>query len=143
MKTSTKAAIITFVVAIPAFMTGRLIWPPAGPQPTPAQLPHLMVFTAVESLALGLGIALLVLGRSHVKKVPPQDRKLATAAHLSIVWMLVNWWPHDNMHASNGENLDRLIRIEYTFHVTLVIATLIVAKWFLRTLRPTKPAQQP
>src|SRR5688572_1571342 len=146
MKTSTKAAVITLIVAIPAFVTGRMIWPPAegGAAPTASQLPHLMVLSGVEAIALGLGVAFLILAWPMVRRVPSADRKRTVAAYLSLAWLLTNWWSHDNMHAHNGENLDGLIRIEYGYHVTLVIAALIVAPWFLKALpKAAAPAPQP
>ncbi|HTK04962.1 MAG TPA: hypothetical protein VL500_05220 [Candidatus Eisenbacteria bacterium] len=141
MKTKTKAAIITFAVAVPAFVTGRMIWPPAegATPPTAAQIPHLMFLSGVEAIALGLGVAFLVLAWPMVKRVPAADRKRTVAAYLSLSWLLINWWSHDNMHAHNGENFDGLIRIEYGYHVTLVIAALIVAHWFLKALPKAVP----
>ena len=57
------------------------------------------------------------------------------AAHLSIAWLLSNWWPHDSLHIHNGLNLGGLLGIEYGFHITLMIAGLIVAYFFLTLLR--------
>jgi hypothetical protein len=35
---------------------------------------------------------------------------------------MVSWWPHDNLHISNGNDLRGLLFIEYGFHFTLMIA---------------------
>ncbi len=49
-----KVAIITLLFGIPAFLLGRVIWPPdpMGPTPTSAQLPFFMAISLVESLFL-------------------------------------------------------------------------------------------
>ena len=47
----------------------------------------------------------------------------------------MNWWPHDNFHRANGFNLPGLIRIEYGFHVTLYLAGIVVAWFFISVLR--------
>ena len=58
------------------------------------------------------------------------------AAYLAIGWLLVSWWPHDNMHIHNGNDLQGLLYIEYGFHVTLMIAGLVLAYSLLTKLRP-------
>jgi hypothetical protein len=49
--------------------------------------------------------------------------------------MLLSWWPHDNLHRilPHGD-FGGLARIEYLFHVPLMIGTIVVAVFFLRTL---------
>ena len=47
----------------------------------------------------------------------------------------VSWWPHDNMHIHNGNDLQGLLYIEYGFHVTLMAAGLVLAYSLLTMLR--------
>ena len=51
-----------------------------------------------------------------------QGRGLALLTYLSIGWLLVNWWPHDNLQRVVGNDFPRLIWIEYGFHMTLIPA---------------------
>ena len=62
--------------------------------------------------------------------------------YLSIGWLLISWWPHDNVYSHNGEDMQGLLYIEYGFHVTLMAAGLILAYSFLRYSEPAKPARQ-
>ena len=55
--------------------------------------------------------------------------------YLSIGWFLVSWWPHDNLHIHNGMDMQGLLYIEYSFHVTLIIAALVLAFSLLTQLR--------
>jgi hypothetical protein len=51
---------------------------------------------------------------------------------VAIGWLLVNWLPHDSLHNHIGPSLDKLLAVEYGFHVTLMIAGMIVALFFVR-----------
>ena len=55
--------------------------------------------------------------------------------YLSIGWLSVSWWPHGHLHQVVGENLEELLYIEYGFHVTAIIAGLLLAYGFLLLLR--------
>jgi hypothetical protein len=60
---------------------------------------------------------------------------MAWAMYLSIGWLLVSWWPYAHLHQVVGENLQALLYIEYGFHVTAIIAGLVLAYGFLLLLR--------
>jgi hypothetical protein len=60
---------------------------------------------------------------------------LTRAAHFSIAWLLFSWCPHDSLHIHNGMDLSGLLAIEYGFHVSLMIAGMILAYFFLTLLR--------
>jgi hypothetical protein len=49
---------------------------------------------------------------------------------LSAAWLLISWWPHDNLHRTMmmGDYW-QLIRIEWAFHFTLIVAGVIVASY--------------
>ncbi len=53
------------------------------------------------------------------------------------------WWPHDNLHISNGNNLQGLLFIEYGFHFTLMIAALVLAHCFLSLIRQRSEVMEP
>lgn len=132
-----RLIVITLVIAIPAFLLGPIIWPPSSDiQPTSAQLPLFIVLAIINALVLGIGILFIVRAWKGFRSANPgitPRRELLT--FLAIAWLLVSWWPHDNFHISNGLNPAGLLGIEYGFHVTLIIASLIAASYFLSVLK--------
>jgi hypothetical protein len=134
-RTWVKVLILILVVTVPAFLLGHVIWHPLGMAPSPGQMPFFMVVSFFEALALGLGVSFLVFGLPLVRSVPSELKTRAWLMYLGIGWALVSWWPHGNLHMSNGDNMQRLLYIEYGFHVTLVISAAIVAYYFLSLLR--------
>jgi hypothetical protein len=138
-----KVLVVTLLVTIPAFLLGHVIWHPMGMAPSPGQMPFFMVVSFFEALALGLGVSFLIFGLPLVRSVPSQLKTRAWLMYLGIGWALVSWWPHGNLHMSNGDNMQRLLYIEYGFHVTLVISAAIVAYCFLSLLRERSSGAAP
>lgn len=134
---------VTLMLGFIAFLTGPSaplghFWGVHGesPSPTSIQILLLLVLSAIQSLALGLGVAYLIFGWSHIKSGLPAHRSLELATHLAISWSLISWWPHSNFHQSVGMgNLSSLLAIEYAFHVTLILSALIVAYFFVKRIR--------
>src|SRR5262245_55730448 len=124
MSTPVKVVLLTIVVAVPAFLSGRVIWPPfaGNPTPTTAQLPLFLVLAAMEAIALGLGISFIVFGWPLMRRLSGGATALTWAMFVSIAWLLVSWWSHDNLHQANGHDLGGLLVIEYSYHVTLMVA---------------------
>lgn len=137
MKLWVKVFLVTAALAIPAMLLGRVIWPPAegGPEPAAGQVPFFVFLAAAEALALGLGVSFLLFGYGPVSRAAGGSTAWAWAMYLSIGWLLVSWWPHDNMHIHNGDDLQGLLYIEYGFHVTLMAAGAVIAYSFLTMLR--------
>ena len=134
--------VVTLVLAVIAFLAspnGPLggFWRPSAdfPQPTDAQLPLFILLNVAEALAFGLGISFLIFGYPLVQTILPASNGLTLGAHLSIAWLLFSWWPHDSLHVANGLNLSGLLAIEYGFHVTLMVAGVILAYFFLALVR--------
>jgi hypothetical protein len=137
MKTWIKVLIVTVVEAVPAMNLGPIVWPPAegGPEPTASQLPFFIFLALMESVLLGLGVSFLIFGFPLTSRISSGPKLLAWAMYLAIGWLLVSWWPHDNLHIHVGEDMQGLLYIEYGFHVTLMVCGLIVAYGFLAFLR--------
>ena len=132
MKTWIKVVIITLILGIPAFLLDTVLWPRSPDiAPTAAQLPFFIALSAVEGLLFGLGVAYLIFAWPLVRGKGAKTMW----AYLAAGWLLVSWWPHDNFHASNGVNPAGLLRIEYGFHVTLIIASLILAHYLVGVWR--------
>ena len=137
MKPWVKVFLVTVIIAAPAMVLGPVLWPPAegGPEPTGGQLPFFIFLALMESVLFGLGISFLLFGLPTVRRVSADSKVRAWAMYLSIGWLMVSWWPHDNLHISNGNNLQGLLFIEYGFHFTLMIAALVLAYCFLSLIR--------
>ena len=143
MKTWVKVLIVTLVVAVPTVPLGQVIWPPnpMGPQPTGGQLPLFIVLAVIESLLLGLGVSFVAFGLPLLQRAG-RSSALTWAAFVGIAWLAVSWWPHDGLHRSlDHEDLNGLLRIEYGFHVTLMIAAVVVGLFFVRTLAEKEAAE--
>lgn len=139
---SIKVLLVVLAAAIPAFLLepngpfgGFWAPTPAIEAPTGLQMPLFVFLGLTEALVFGLGIAFLAFGYPWVRSVAPGWRGRTWAAYLSIAWILVNWWPHDSLHQHVGFELNGLLAIEYGFHMTLMLAGLIVAYFFLTLLR--------
>ena len=142
-----KWLIVTLVIAVIAFVAspnGPLgaFWRPSAQVPNPAgvQLPLLVLLNMAEVITFGLGVSFLIFGYPLVRSALPASKGLTFAAYLSIGWLLANWWPHDSLHVANGLELNGLIAIEYGFHITLMLAGVALAYFFLALLRQ-QPAQ--
>jgi hypothetical protein len=137
MKTWMKVAIITTLVAVPAFMIGPVLFPPAdiGVEPTAAQLPHFIFLAVGDALLLGLGVSFLLFGFPVMRRVSPDSKLRAWAMYLSIGYLMVSWWPHLNLHAHNGMDLGGLLLIDYFFHLPLEIAGVVLALSFVSLMR--------
>jgi hypothetical protein len=112
-------------------------WRPAAgnPEPTAAQIPFFMVLGLAEGLAFGFGVAFLLFGYPWMRSAGPAPTALTRAAHLSIAWVLLNWWSHDSFHIANGLEMGGLLAIEYAYHFTLMLAGVLTAAWFITVLK--------
>ena len=146
MKVPMKVVIVTLLVGVFGFLTeanGPLgsFWAPSPtiPQAVGVQVPLFMILGAAEALALGLGVSFLLFGYSTLKANVPASATLTRAAHLAIAWLLINWWAHDSLHQHNGMNLNGLLGIEYAFHVTLIVAGVVLIRFFMAVVRAPAP----
>lgn len=117
------------VVAVPAFLLGPVIWPRAAldAEPSGGQLATFIALSAGDALFLGLGVAFLIFGYPALRRVSPDSRIRAWAMYIGVGFLLVSWWPHLNMHASNGASLTGLLTIDLLFHVPLEITGAVLA----------------
>jgi hypothetical protein len=137
-----KWLVVTLVLAVIAFLAspnGPLgaFWRPSPQVPNPAgvQLPLLILLNITEVVTFGLGVSFLIFGYPLVQSTRVASNGLTFAAYLSIGWLLASWWPHDSLHVANGLELNGLIAIEYVFHITLMVAGVILAYFFWALLR--------
>jgi len=135
--------LITLIVAVPAFMLGPIIWPPAPAPPTSAPIPYFLamdVLKAVFAVFLGLGVSFLIFGLPVIRRISPDSKTRVGAMYLSIGYLMVSWWPHINMHAHNApEDLQGLLYIRHLFHVPLIISGAVLAYCFISLVRQRAP----
>lgn len=137
MSTRVKAILLTFTVAIPAFLLiGVLFPPPPGPGPSSGQVPYFVALSALDSVLLGAGIAFIVFGWSAVRRLAPESRARAIAMFVALAWLMVSWYPHIGLHTSAfGSDFTGILVIDYLFHVPLIISTLVLVWGFAGLLR--------
>jgi hypothetical protein len=137
MKSWIEASIVTVLFGVPAFLLGPVIWPPAAhtPELSAAQLPFALAIFAIEAVGFGPGISFLALGLPAVRRAADESRARAWATYLSVSWLLVSWWPHDNLHMHVGEDPQGLLFLTYGFHLTLLLSGLVLALSFLSAVR--------
>ena len=140
MKPSAKVVGVILVCMVAGFLTeshGPLggFWAPTPMEPAAVgiQVPLFMLLGLIEALAFGAGVAFLLFGRSALRTIG--GGVPTRGAHLAISWILMNWWAHDSLHIHNGMDLNGLLWIEYGFHVTLIISGLVLARFFLESVR--------
>ena len=135
-KASLVLVVVLAVVALLTNPSGPLgsFWAPSPDEPAPSssQIPFFLILKLAEALTFGAGIAFLVFGFPLVRAVGNASAGLARAAHLSISWLLFSWFPHDSLHIHNGLDLNGLLVIEFSFHLTLMITGVILAVFFYK-----------
>jgi hypothetical protein len=135
-RTWLAVVMLTVIIAVPAFLVNPIVWPPAGPAPTAAQMPYLLALDVIQAVFLGLGVSFLVFGLPLMRRISPDSKKRAWAMYLSIGYLMVAWWPHIGMHVSSApDDLQGLILIDYLFHVPLIIAVVVLAYCFFSLVR--------
>ena len=122
--------LIAIIFSIAAFILSNILWvaPDDAIRPTTDLIPFFIIYSAIDSIAFGIGIAFLFFG------YPSKSRSsLNILAYLSLSWLLVSWWPHDNFHrVLEHDNFLGLLYLEYGFHFTLIIASIIVLFYFIK-----------
>ena len=77
----------------------------------------------------------LIFGLPVLLRISPDSRLRTWAMYLSIGYLMVSWWPHLNMHAHNGMDLQGLLFIDHPIHLPLEIAGMVLAVCFFSLLR--------
>lgn len=126
---------VTIVVAAAAVPLSFVFWPtPLGvATPPPSMLPLFMpIAVVIPALSLGLGVAFMLFGRRLLSAGGASP--LSRGAFFSIGWLLINWWPHSNFHrVANGWT--NIVVVDYFFHTTVIVASCVVAAFFLSVVR--------
>ncbi|WP_406398537.1 AMP-binding protein [Streptomyces sp. NBC_00879] len=135
---------VAFPVAIMSFLFTDVIWPGSTdlslvPDPWAWFFRGLYV---AESLALAAGVWFLIGGRRLMSSLS-RPKGLTSAAHLAIVYLLVSWWPQDNLYRQAAkQDWPRQAALVYTFNVPLMIAAGVVAAWAVWGALKSDPEDQ-
>ncbi len=150
-KLAAKFLLVMTAVAIPAFLYGAYIWPPTlATTPTSVQYFMLMFMAVLDAYVLGIGVAFLIFGWPLVRNTSVLSRREAIATFLAIAWILLSWWPHNNLQAIIGQRLaggnlegasyiSALLYIEYVFRFLLTMAGVTLSFVFFSVLRRHPP----
>jgi hypothetical protein len=141
MSTRVKVGIVTVVSGAVAFALTRVIWPlPSTMAPPPPNLlPLFILLDVLTALLFGIGVAFVIFGYPMLRRVR-QPEALTAATYGAIAFLLLNWWPHLNMHMVSGLNYASLLWIDYLFHVPLFFSAAVVALFFARTVGASRTA---
>ena len=137
MNTWKKYLVVTLAVGLPATALSLPLWPPQpGADPSPLQTALFFGIFAAEGLLFGFGVAFVLFGGPLVRAATGAAGVRSWPVFVSLAWTLLSWWPHDGFHrASPLGDLDATLHIDYAFHLTLIVAAVVMARFFLATLR--------
>ncbi|MFI7357028.1 AMP-binding protein [Streptomyces avidinii] len=127
------------VVGFVALIITNLLWPGSTdltgvPQPWAFLFSVLYLF---ECLAFGVGVVFLFGGRARMRR-QRRSPSLTVAAHLAVSYLLLAWWPQDNLYRlAAKQDWPQQAALVYTFNVPLMIAGAIAAAYVVA--RPADP----
>ncbi|QES58366.1 hypothetical protein DEJ51_33030 [Streptomyces venezuelae] len=120
-----------------AVILTNLLWPGSTdltgvPQPWAFLFSLLYLF---ECAAFGVGVVFLFGGRARMLR-QRRGPSLTAAAHLAVSYLLLSWWPQDNLYRlAAKQDWPRQAALVYAFNVPLMIAGVVVAAYVV-----SKPA---
>ncbi|MFE7590998.1 hypothetical protein ACFU6K_16500, partial [Kitasatospora sp. NPDC057512] len=84
-----------------------------------------------ENLAFGAGVVYLTTGFQAVLRLGRPFR-LSVLTHLAITWLLVNWWPQDNLYRlTKATDWPRETAMVFAFNIPLMLAALVLVCFVL------------
>ncbi|MEU9252984.1 AMP-binding protein [Streptomyces sp. NPDC048270] len=88
-----------------------------------------LVLYLVECAAFGIGLVFLFAGRARMPR-RGRGRRLTGSAHLAVAYLLMAWWPQDNLYRlAAKQDWPRQAALVYTFNIPLMIAAAVVAAY--------------
>ncbi|MCX5174880.1 AMP-binding protein [Streptomyces virginiae] len=120
-----------------ALILTNILWPGSTdltgvPQPWAFLFSLLYLF---ECVAFGVGVVFLFGGRARMLR-QRRGPSLTVAAHLAVSYLLLSWWPQDNLYRlAAKQDWPRQAALVYAFNIPLMIAGVVVAAYVV-----SKPA---
>ena len=126
--------VLVGIISLVAFWAARIIWP--FPEGTDLVTKNFFtIVTAIESAFLGFGLFFILRVFTKYKQQVWKWKLLDWLTFLSISWILISGYPHDNTHIAHETSIQGLISIEVIFHGTLAIAAIFITFYFLKQQR--------
>ncbi|MER5931959.1 AMP-binding protein [Streptomyces sp. NPDC002054] len=129
------------VLAVVAMLFTDALWPGStelSGVPAPWSVLFFLLY-CFECLAFATGVVFLFTGRSRMLR-SGRSRGFTRAAHLAVVYLLIAWWPQDNLYRLAAKNdWPQQAALVYTFNIPLMIAAAILAVYVTR--RPVVPPE--
>lgn len=99
MNKTLKFSVVAVVVAVVAFSFSHVVWPDSLKTipPNDAQRPFFVFLEIVEAITFGFGASFLLFVWKPISRAF-ENSWLARLAFFSSAWLLLSWWPHDNLH---------------------------------------------
>ena len=120
---------ITVGCALAAWLLTDHLWPGStalGWVPSPWAGLFRGLYVA-ECLSFGAGVAFLFLGWAPLVRVG-RPLEWTRPAYVAIVWLLVAWWPQDNLYRlTYKDDWPRQAALVYGFNITLMLAAAVLA----------------
>ncbi|WP_327411854.1 AMP-binding protein [Streptomyces sp. NBC_01233] len=122
-----------------ALILTNLLWPGSTdltgvPQPWAFLFSVLYLF---ECAAFGVGVVFLFGGRARMRS-RGRGRRITAAAHLAVSYLLLAWWPQDNLYRlAAKQDWPRQAALVYAFNIPLMIAGAVVAAYLVA--KPADP----
>ncbi|MFD8145912.1 AMP-binding protein [Streptomyces sp. NPDC059708] len=131
-------------LAVLTLLATDLIWP-GSTDLTGVPGPWSLLFSLLyffECSAFAAGLLFLFAGRKRMPR-PGPGRGLTAAAHLAVAYLLMAWWPQDNLYRLAAKHdWPRQAALVYTFNVPLMIAGAVVALYLTRAPAAARPGSK-
>ena len=135
MRTPLTFGLVVAAAGTAAFLLTPTLFPPnpnVAP-PAPGLIPYFIALSVVESLFFGIGVGFLSLGFPKLRRVARVSGLSPWPSYLAIGYLTASWWPHLGMHQVAGVDFDKLIVVDYVFHLPYIVSAAVVAHFFYAT----------
>ena len=143
MRSSLKFGLIVVAAGTAAFLLTPTLFPPnpnAGP-PAAGLIPYFIALSVIESAFFGVGVGFLLFGLPKMRRVARVSGLSPWPSYLAIGYLTASWWPHLGMHAVAGLDFEKLIVVDYVFHLPYIVSAGILAHFFYATLKAATQTQ--
>ncbi len=145
MRSSLLSCLVVAAAGTAAFLLTPTLFPPNPSVAPPAAglIPYFIALSVIESLFFGVGVAFLLFGLPKMRRVARISGLSPWPSYLAIGYLTASWWPHLGMHQVAGLDFDKLIVVDYVFHLPYIVSAAVVAHFFYATLTAaTRPYAQ-
>ncbi|MFE6054429.1 AMP-binding protein [Kitasatospora sp. NPDC056446] len=107
---------------------------PGSTDVTGIPVPYNLLFKLLylcENLAFGTGIVYLTTGFESLLRLG-RPYRMSVLTHLALTWLLVNWWPQDNLYRlTRANDWPREAALVFSFNIPLMLAALVVIRFVI------------